>query len=65
MCPTPPLPGTGHHDTIVRGFLSRVSQGRGGSNGTETTDELKRELDRLGVYQEYEDRFLDLFKKPE
>jgi proteasome assembly chaperone (PAC2) family protein len=27
--------------------------------------ELKRELDRLGVYPEYEDRFLDLFKKSE
>jgi proteasome assembly chaperone (PAC2) family protein len=27
--------------------------------------ELKRELDRLGVYGEYEDRFLDLFKKSE
>jgi proteasome assembly chaperone (PAC2) family protein len=27
--------------------------------------ELKRELDRLGVYREYEDRFLDLFKKSE
>lgn len=27
--------------------------------------ELKRELDRLGVYAEYEDRFLDLFKKPD
>lgn len=27
--------------------------------------ELKRELDRLNVFQEYEDRFLDLFKKPE
>jgi uncharacterized protein len=26
--------------------------------------ELKRELDRLGLYREYEDRFLDLFKKP-
>lgn len=25
--------------------------------------ELKRELDRLGVFREYEDRFLDLFKK--
>jgi len=25
--------------------------------------ELKRELDRLGVYPDYEDRFLDLFKK--
>jgi hypothetical protein len=26
--------------------------------------ELKRELDRLEVFPEYEDRFLDLFKKP-
>ena len=26
--------------------------------------ELKRELDRLEVFGEYEDRFLDLFKKP-
>lgn len=27
--------------------------------------ELKGELDRLGVFDEYEDRFLDLFKHPE
>ena len=27
--------------------------------------ELKRELDRLGVFKDYEDRFLDLFKKPD
>jgi proteasome assembly chaperone (PAC2) family protein len=27
--------------------------------------ELKRELDRLGVFDQYEDRFLDLFKPPE
>jgi proteasome assembly chaperone (PAC2) family protein len=27
--------------------------------------ELKRELDRLGVFREYEDRFLDLFKRPD
>ena len=27
--------------------------------------ELKQELDRLGVFKEYEDRFLDLFKRPE
>jgi proteasome assembly chaperone (PAC2) family protein len=26
--------------------------------------ELKRELDRLNLYKDYEDRFLDLFKKP-
>ena len=25
--------------------------------------ELKQELDRLGVFKEYEDRFLDLFKR--
>ena len=25
--------------------------------------ELKQELDRLGIFKEYEDRFLDLFKK--
>lgn len=29
------------------------------------TFELKRELDRLGLFKEYEDRFLDLFRKPE
>ena len=27
--------------------------------------ELKRELDRLNVFKEFEDRFLDLFKKPQ
>ena len=27
--------------------------------------ELKQELDRLGVFKDYEDRFLDLFKKSE
>jgi hypothetical protein len=27
--------------------------------------ELKSELDRLNAFQEYENRFLDLFKKPE
>jgi uncharacterized protein len=27
--------------------------------------ELKHELDRLGLFKEYENRFLDLFKKPE
>jgi len=27
--------------------------------------ELKQELDRLGLFKQYEDRFLDLFKKPE
>jgi proteasome assembly chaperone (PAC2) family protein len=27
--------------------------------------ELKKELDRQGIFKEYEDRFLDLFKEPE
>jgi hypothetical protein len=27
--------------------------------------ELKRELDRLKVFHDYEDRFLNLFRKPE
>lgn len=27
--------------------------------------ELKQKLDRLGLFKEYEDRFLDLFKKPD
>ena len=27
--------------------------------------ELKQELDRLDVFRDYEDRFLDLFQKPE
>jgi hypothetical protein len=26
--------------------------------------ELKQELDRMGVFSEFEDRFLDLFKEP-
>ncbi len=30
-----------------------------------TAYELKRELDRLGIYRDYENRFLDLFKKPQ
>jgi len=28
-------------------------------------NELKKELDQWNVYKEYEDRFLDLFKKPQ
>ena len=27
--------------------------------------ELKQELDRFGLFGEYEDRFLDLFRKPD
>lgn len=35
------------------------------ANNRSKAFELKQELDRLGVFKEYEDRFLDLFKKPE
>ena len=43
---------------ISNGFSSKPGEDR--SNAYE----LKRELDRLALYKEYEDRFLDLFKKP-
>jgi uncharacterized protein len=45
-----------------RDYIERLfdQAGRDRSNAYE----LKRELDRLAVYKEYEDRFLDLFKKP-
>ena len=33
-------------------------------NDRSRASDLKAELDRLGVFKEYEDRFLDLFKKP-
>ena len=31
---------------------------------TSHANELKKELDHWNIYKEYEDRFLDLFKKP-
>jgi proteasome assembly chaperone (PAC2) family protein len=34
-------------------------------NDVRKANELKQELDKWSVYKEYEDRFLDLFKKPE
>ena len=33
-------------------------------NDIRKANELKQELDKWGAYKEYEDRFLDLFKKP-
>ncbi|MFC1658775.1 PAC2 family protein [Candidatus Omnitrophota bacterium] len=33
-------------------------------NDVTKANELKQELDKWGAYKEYEDRFLDLFKKP-
>ena len=41
----------------IERLFKRAKQDRSGAY------ELKRELDRLGVYREFEDRFLDLFKK--
>jgi uncharacterized protein len=51
--------GVGPED---RAHIERLFEqaGRDRSNAYE----LKRELDRLALYKEYEDRFLDLFKKP-
>jgi len=34
-------------------------------NDISQANELKKELDRWSIYKEYEDRFLDLFRKPE
>jgi proteasome assembly chaperone (PAC2) family protein len=42
----------------VEGLLARAREDRS------IAYELKRELDRLGLYRQYEDRFLDLFKAP-
>ncbi len=41
----------------IEGLFARAEQDRS------KAFELKRELDRLGLFKEYEDRFLDLFKK--
>jgi proteasome assembly chaperone (PAC2) family protein len=49
--------GTGDEERIERLF-EQVAKDRS------KAFELKQELDRLGVFKEYEDRFLDLFKKP-
>jgi hypothetical protein len=42
----------------IEGLFERAGKDRASAY------ELKRELDRLGVFPQYEDRFLDLFKKP-
>jgi len=41
----------------IEGLFEQAAKNRS------TAFELKQELDRLGVFKEYEDRFLDLFKK--
>src|SRR5262245_16858108 len=42
----------------IEGLFAQAAKGRS------KAFELKQELDRLGAFKEYEDRFLDLFKKP-
>jgi proteasome assembly chaperone (PAC2) family protein len=46
----------------VRGRIEELF--REAANDHSKAFELKRELDRSGLFKEYEDRFLDLFKKP-
>jgi proteasome assembly chaperone (PAC2) family protein len=59
-----PTPQSADHDGLsaederrIEGLFEQASRQRS------KAFELKRELDRLGVFKDYEDRFLDLFKK--
>lgn len=53
-----PEPGMSEDNRArIEDLFNRASEDRG------KTFELKQELDRLGVFKEYEDRFLDLFRK--
>jgi proteasome assembly chaperone (PAC2) family protein len=59
LTPEPPAeerPGAPERENLERLF-AQATQDRSKAY------ELKRELDRLGIYREYEDRFLDLFKR--
>jgi uncharacterized protein len=47
------------HRQRIEGLFGQAAQDRS------KAFELKQELDRLGLFKEYEDRFLDLFKKVE
>ncbi len=51
-------PLTADDERRIEGLFAQARQDRSKAY------ELKRELDRLDVFREYEDRFLDLFKKP-
>ncbi len=56
--PSEPEPGPTDEDRgRLEEMFGRAKEDRG------KTFELKQELDRLGVFKEYEDRFLDLFRK--
>lgn len=56
----PDEPGLGAADTERLESLFREA-----ANDRTKAFELKQELDRLGVFKDYEDRFLDLFKQRE
>lgn len=57
--PSEPEPVARKSQEHIEGLFHQAGQDRS------RAFELKRELDRLGLFKEYEDRFLDLFKKPE
>jgi uncharacterized coiled-coil protein SlyX len=50
-------PVSSPHRQIIEALFEQAAKDRS------KAFELKQELDRLGVFKEYEDRFLDLFKK--
>ncbi len=56
----------GPDESVPPSSVQRIEElfGRAASDRTKAF-ELKRELDRLGLFKRYEDRFLDLFKQPE
>jgi proteasome assembly chaperone (PAC2) family protein len=60
---TPPAPPEKKVERKDRALVSRLFE-EARKDRTKAY-ELKQELDRLGIFQEYEDRFLDLFKNPE
>jgi uncharacterized protein len=60
-----------HHESAEEDRLSNADKERierlfeQAKHERSSAYELKRELDRLEVYHDFEDRFLDLFKKPQ
>jgi proteasome assembly chaperone (PAC2) family protein len=66
-----PQEGVGYHyegpdETVSPPSVNRIEElfARAAENRSKAF-ELKRELDRLGLFKQYEDRFLDLFKHKE
>jgi proteasome assembly chaperone (PAC2) family protein len=67
MPPIPPVPGTlePSNETMLPDEDSERVESlfRRAQNDRTTAFELKKELERLGVFARYEDRFLDLFER--